>query len=230
MEGTVNEAIGPQETTIVENVISLLQQLLASQGPATEETPAIEAAMPMDEEEEMGAMKAMQDETGDTKAEDRLDNQTDVTDESMTDLKKNIDLLTRMLAKKQNVKKSITQDPVLAELKKLNSTLSVVIKAQQDQDQFNHSIMTAMGVSDDILTKTLQAPENKVQKSKPIQGQDMGLFVKELVSELFKNMPQNQQSIGDNHSFNTKYYDNAIQKDMCRLVDFACGANGRGNA
>lgn len=221
MEGTVNLAMEPEERTILENISSLIQQLLSMQGTAEE--PMIEEAMPP-EESEMN--KAMQDETGDDKAEDRLNNQTDVTDESMTDLKKNLQVLTQLLGQKRTVQKSITNDPVLNELKTLNQTLQNVIKTQQSQDEFNHNIMQAMGVADDVVAKTLESSKQPRQ-NRPIQGNDMALFAQEFAKnyavEVAKAMQGNQvtQNRGQ-HPFQEKYYDSQVNKDMCKVVDFIC--------
>lgn len=217
MEGNVNLAMEPEETTILENVLSLVQQLLSMQGQS--ESPEIETMPPE-------TTKAMQDETGDDKAEDRLDNQTDVTDESMTDLKKNLALLTGLLGKKKAVQKSITNDPILKELQTLNQTLQTVIKTQQEQDEWNHNLMQAIGFSDDIVTKTLEETKQPINSNKPIQGQDMALFAQEFAkhyaTEVTKSI-QGKTTI-DNHPFNMKYYEAPVQKDMSKVVDFICKA------
>ena len=221
--GTINLALAPEEVTLLDNLEAIIQQLRAMQGAPEE--GMIEEAMPPEEPEDM-MQKAMQDETGDDKAEDRLDNQTDVTDESMSDLKKNLELLKGLLGKKKAVQKSMTNDPVLKELKTLNQTLQSVIKTQQAQDEFNHNLMNAIGVADDIVEKTLESSKQPTNQNKPIQGKDMALFAQELVTQIFKNMPQNQiqQNTGNNHPFNEKYYDSQVNKDMCKVVDFICGA------
>jgi hypothetical protein len=167
----------------------------------------------------------MTEETGDDKAETRLNNQTDVTDESMTDLKKTINQLKEMIGKKKAVQKSRTNDPVLKELRTLNQTLQSVIKTQQEQEQFNHNLMNAIGFSDEVVTKTLESEKQSVNPNKPIQGKDMALFAQELVTQIFKNLPQGQQNQiqKDNHPFNQRRYD--IQEPMHNVIDYVCKAN-----
>ena len=229
--GTINLALAPEEVTLLDNLEAIIQQLRAMQGAPEEGVEGVEGiveeAMPPETpEEEM--QKAMQDETGDDKAEDRLDNQTDVTDESMTDLKKNLALLTGLLGKKKTVQKSRTNDPVLQEFKKLNKTLEGITNRLNEQDEFNHTLMNAVGVADDMVAKTLETTKQPTNSNKPIQGKDMALFAQELVTQIFKNMPQNQnqiaQNTGNQHPFNEKYYDSQVNKDMCKVVDFVCKA------
>jgi len=219
----LNLAMEPEETTILENVLSLVQQLLSMQGGQTEEMPPeiVEEAMPPENE----TMKAMEKETGDDKAETRLNNQTDVTDESMTDLKKNIAQLYTLLEKKRNVTKSMNNDPVLRELQKMNQTLQTVIQTQRGQDEFNHELMKAVGIADDMVAKTLQSTSTPTNTNKPIQGQDMKLFAQELVTQVFKNLPQAQTQNIDNHPFNRKRYDQ--QGPMNNVIDFVCKANNQ---
>lgn len=229
MDGTVTAALSPEEKPLIENMLSLLQQLMAMQGEGqvSEETaPVMEQLPGMEElpEEEETAQKSVIDETGDTKAEDRLDNQTEITDMGLSDLKKTMAQLTSLLGKKRTVKKSIN-DPVLIELKKMNQTLQGVVKSIQDQEAFNTEIMNAIGFSNDMVTKSLESP--KKTENKPIQGQDMALFAKELVTQLVKNMNNNNQNQNPDyqHPFNQKRrYDQEsnVDKDMCKVVDFIC--------
>ena len=221
----INLAMEPEEKTILENVLSLVQQLLSMQGGMGQPEEAITEAMPPETPEELTG-KAMTEETGDDKAEDRLNNQTDVTDESMTDLKKNLEMLTSILGRKTTVQKSRTNDPVLAELRKLNGTLQDVIKTQQAQDEFNHTLMQAVGFSDEMVTKTLESTKQPVNQNKPFQGQDMALFAQEFAKcyaiEVAKTMQNQPQFQTNNHPFNQRKYDN--QKPMNNVIDFVCNS------
>lgn len=190
----VQMAIEPQERTLIENAISLLQQLMSMGGGGETPAPEITEAMPPDDMEYQEEItKAVTEETGDTKAEDRLDNQaTPLTDENLSDLKKTMNQLQQIMGRRTAVQKSNTNNPILAELKKLNQSLAIVMKAQQEQELFNQNIMRGIGFSDEMVAKTLEA-HKPVEKNKPYNSGDAMLFAKEIISEVFKNLPQLQQ-------------------------------------
>jgi hypothetical protein len=129
-------ALDPSEKPIIENIISLFQQLLAMQGssaspgvgdvldeePAGDEIEKDVASYPkvnLGDEEHMTDADAKKKgkgegkgDTNDADAETRLDmddtQRTDVNTESMRDIKKAISQLTQLVINKQPVRKSIT--------------------------------------------------------------------------------------------------------------------------
>ena len=232
MKGNVQNALAPEETTILENVLSLVQQLLASQGGQTEQPMIAEAEEPNldDPNQAMELEKAVINENGDTKAEDRLSNQTEITDANISTLGK---ALQSLLTKKQTVQKANSNNLILNELKKLNATLAYVAKAQQEQDTFNQNIMDALGFSNEVIQKSITTSQQTVQNAKPVQGQDMTLFAKELVGEVIKSLgvQQAQNNPEYNHPFNQKRRYGNVNKanndnPMHKVIDFI-GTHGR---
>ena len=210
MNGNVQMALEPEEKTILEQVLSLIQQLMSMQGGETP-APEITEAMPPEDmgyEEEEDIQKSVTEETGDTKAEDRLDNQaTELTDDNLSSLKKTMSQLQALVGKKRTVQKTRQESAVLNELKKLNQNLATVVKAQAEQEIFNQNIMRGIGFSDELVTKTLEEHKETVQKNKPYNSGDAMLFAKDIITEVIKNLPQVQQPVNNvdyNHPFNQK--------------------------
>lgn len=203
-------AMEPQEKTLIENAISLLQQLMAMGGgetPAPEITEALPTEMGYDEKpEEEEIKKSVTEETGDDKAEDRLDNQaTPLTDENLSSLKKTMRQLQAIVGKRKAIQKSNHNNALNQTLQKINQTLEVVIKSQQEQETFNKNIMHAIGFSDELVTKTIEESE-PAQKNKPYNSGDAMLFAKEIVTEVMKALPQMQQPVNPEYQnpFNQK--------------------------
>ncbi len=228
MDGNVSMALEADEKTLVENALTLLQQLMDMQEGGV--TPEVMEAMPPDMEIDEGQIeKAVLNETGDTKAEDRLANQTELTDQGISELKKTMSRLEAVIGKKKAVEKAKADNALLAELKKLNSRFESVEKAISEQDAFNHTLMKAFSFSDEMVTKTIEQ-EKSVQKSKPYQSQDVAVFVKDLIAEVFKNLPQQQQTQVNpdyQHPFNQKRRLTAVgksdqRKPIHNVIDFIC--------
>ena len=208
MNGNVQMALAPEEKTILEQVLALIQDLMSMQGGETP-APEITEAIPPDDmgyEEEEDIQKSVTEETGDTKAEDRLDNQaTELTDDNLSSLKKTMSQLQALVGKKRTVQKTRQESAVLNELKKLNQNLKTVVKAQAEQEIFNQNIMRSIGFSDELVTKTLEEHKETVQKNKPYNSGDAMLFAKDIIAEVMKNLPQAQQPVNNvdyNHPFN----------------------------
>jgi len=259
-------ALDPSEKPIIENIISLFQQLLAMQGssaspgvgdaldeePEGDEVEKDVASYPkvsLGDEEHMtdadakkkgaGAGKGDTNEAG---AEQRLDmddtQRTDVNTESMRDIKKAISQLTRLVMDKQPVRKSITSvnrgaDPVLAELQKLNQTLGIVVKAQQNQETLNTHLFEALGVTKDVVEKSIPATnDNTAPKGRPIQ-QNTADVVKDILVEVFKSMPQLQQQQTTtnqpfNHPVSTPFSKRGdVRKDLAAIADYIHGPDPR---
>jgi hypothetical protein len=218
VDGTIQNALASEEKTLVEQVLSLLQQLLASQGE-TEEQPMVAEAEDPNMEDPNQALeidKAVINETGDTKAEDRLSNQTEITDAGIASLGKAIQTF---LAKNQTVQKTNTNNVILQELKKLNATLTGVMKTQHEQEQFNQNLMSAMGITNEIIQKNINPPAQT--NNKPFQGNDMALFAKEFATEIVKslNMQQPQKNPETLHPFNQKKRAQPVTKEWGNIID-----------
>lgn len=222
----IEGALSPEEKPIIENIISLFQQLLSLQGEAAAavETPTEEMIEMAEEEDEMDTAQAVDvedeeiekadGETGDSKAEERLDEQTDTTELSIAELKKTLGSLMQKAKKK--VKKSSVQDNALMlEIRKMNATLRTVLKGQTDQDKLNQQLFDALGFSDEIVAKNL--PVKSEQKNKPIQNTDTTAVVKDILTEVFKNIPALNQNQEYRHPFNQK---REARKNLKKIATF----------
>jgi len=223
----VQNALTPEEKPIIENIVSLFQQLLAMQGAQDQSTDQmLTEAMGEDQNmEEVDVAKAVTEETGDDKAEDRINNQTDITDQSLTDLNKSITKLTNVLSGKRVVKKNIQPQAVNNDaqnqiFKQLGTLLNKIVEKQDAQEQLNAQLFDAMGFTDDVIKKALPAQE-PVNKSKPVQSLDSAAVIKEVLSEVFKNIPALQQNPDARHSFNQKRNgDDGVRKNLKQIADF----------
>lgn len=228
MDGTIQNALAPEEQTVLEQVVNLLQQLLTPQGGAEEQPMIAEAEDPNMEDPNQAVEidKAVLNENGDTKAEDRLNNQTEITDAGISSLGKALQIA---LQKSQSVQKTNSNNAILQELKKLNKALLGVTKTQQEQEQFNQTLMSAMGITDDIIQKSINPPvQQTLQTGKPFQGNDMALFAKEFASEIMKsiNVPQ-QHNPEYMHPFNQKRRAEPVTKEWGQIIDMIGKADQR---
>jgi len=203
----VTNALSPEEKPIIENIISLFQQLLTLQGDAAPTEEIVEMAQEENPDERDPAqavdVEKATKETGDSKAEERLDEQTDTTESALGEIKKSIQALTNMTGRNRVVKKSRTvnkSSAVLNELKKMNQVLSTVVKAQQTQDAFNQQIMDGIGLGDEIIQKSMPKKE---ESTKPFQSNDVNAFV-EMMANAFKSAMGEQKNDAYNHPFNQK--------------------------
>ena len=105
----VQNALSAEEKPLVENIVSLLQQLMSMQDAEAPEVIVEETEDEMPEVEKT----ADGDETGDSTAEERVAEVTPTTEESLQDLKKSINSLVsvvkgRTVNKTQNAKPDAT--------------------------------------------------------------------------------------------------------------------------
>lgn len=225
MAGTITSALAPEEKTILENVISLLNQLASMQEgetaavEASEESPSEEMDM-----EEVDVEKASDGNTGQGDAETRLDEQTGTTDQSLADLKKSIESLNTAL-KSRVVKKSKSTNPVMGYLQKLEKSLKEVVKQQEAQSKLNVQLFDALGFTDDVINKALE--EKEIEKVKPVQSTDTNAVVKEILVEVFKQIPSLNQNPEYRHPFNQKK-GTQVNKNMVGLLHHI--HNGAGQA
>lgn len=221
-EKEVQNALSPEEKPIIENIISLFQQLLSMQDAVA---PApVEAAMG-EEMEEVDVEKAVTEETGDDTAEERIENVTPTTDQSLTDLNKNIvNLVNAMNGKSQVVKKrpltSVQKSQSNQVLNQMAGLLQTIVHKQSAQEKLNSQLFDALGFTDDVIKKALpnQTPENK---NKPIQNVDTVQVAKDIIAEVFKQAPNlgaQQGSQISNHRINKKNTD--VRKNLKDIAQF----------
>lgn len=215
--------MAPNEKSIILNIISLFQQLLSSQGGESEEemTPIIEEAMD-DEMEEEDVEKSVIDETADNKAEERIENVTAGTDQGLSDLKKSIQKLTSVLSEKKSVKKNVLNNKIGKDqsnqiMNQLTKALGDIVKKQNDQEKLMAQILDGLGFTDEIVKKTI-GDNSSVQKEKPIQALDTKAMLKEVFSEVFKNIPSLNQNPEQRHPFNKKVYGNENLQGLAEYI------------
>ena len=167
------------------------------------------------EMEEVDVSKAVTDETGDSKAEERLDNVTHTTDQSLQDLGK---ALNGLLAKQQTVQKAQKQDRLTATLSQLTAVVKTLAQSQKQQEEFNAHLMKSLGFSDDVIKQNLPEPEKDVAKSRPTQSLDTAAVIQQVLEGVFKNMPQFTQTPEQRHPFNNKVIkSNGMQQIVAAL-------------
>lgn len=215
----VKGAVSPEEKPIIENIISLFEKLL-SMNTSSKPAPVVEAAMGEDAKmEEVDVEKAVTEETGDDSAEERLENVTHLTDESLQDLKKSMELLTSHIIGKKKVQKDVRATVNKSQVDALNSIakmLAQVVQKQDAQEAFNSEIMKAIGFTDDVVKKALPQ-DNVVAKDKPIQGLDSATVIKEVLTEVFKNIPALNKNPEYQHPFNQK---KDVRKNLRDIAGF----------
>lgn len=231
MAGQVTNALSTEEKPIIENIISLFQQLLSLQGEASAagevapEPSAEEVAAMAEEEDEMDPAQAVDvekssdGETGDSDAEERLEEVTPTTDLSLQELGKTLASLQKLVGNKtRTVKKSgLNQNSeLLKEVKKINNTIQTVMKTQQQQEQFNQHLMDALGFSEEVVKKSL--PSKQPDENKPIQNIDQTAVLKNLLAEVFKAVPAMSQNQEYRHPFNQKREARKDLKDIAQYI------------
>lgn len=226
---TVQNALSPEEKPIIENIISLFQQLLSMQENQMPTEEVVTEAMGEEADmEEVDINKSAEGETGDDPAEKRVEEVTPTTDLSLQELKKSINTLVGVLngkakvakAKTANVQKSQSTQ-VLTEISKV---LKSIVEKQSAQEELNKQMFDAMGVTDEIIAKTL--PQNDpVRKDKPIQNVDTAQVVKDILTEVFKNIPGMTQNQEYRHPFNQK---RDVRKNLKGIAEYIhAGTSGK---
>ena len=143
----------------------------------------------------------------------------------MTDLNKSITKLTNVLSGKRTVKKSIqpqaaNNDAQNQIFKQLGTLLNRIVEKQDAQEQLNAQLFEALGFTDDVVKKALPAQE-PVNKNKPVQSLDSAAVIKEVLSEVFKNIPALQQNPDSRHTFNQRRNsDDGIRKNLKQIAEF----------
>lgn len=179
----VNKALSPEETAIVANIKSLLDQLEQTSGTDEgNDLPAPdgdEVAMSADGDgDEDGVEEVFKDETADASAEERVGEDPSETEEALSVLK----AIMKMGA--GQVKKSRPVDPMLSTLQGIAKALQGINQRVDEQGQAIVGILEGMGVADQVAT---------VQKSarRPVQsaGADAAAVLKALMAAAGQSQP-----------------------------------------
>jgi len=229
-EQVVQNALTPEEKPVIENIISLFQQLLSMQNSQAGTEDMIEEAMGEEANmEEVDVTKAVTDETGDDKAEERIDNVTPTTDQSLSELTKSIKTLNSLLSKGQPVRKAapqqaarkVNKDAQTQVLQQIGTLMNHIVQKQDAQEKLNAQLFEALGFTDDVVKKALPQESEVVQKDKPVQSLDSAVVIKEVLSEVFKNIPAFNQNNTTQHPFNVKRNsDDGVRKNLRSIAEF----------
>ena len=214
----VQKMLSPQEMTMVDNISSLIEQL-KSTSMAGGEVEMADAPM-MEEEDEMMMQKRYNDKmmkemVGDpendmtmkadmgptanpeTRAEDRVEDGTEITEgnysevgKALTQIARSLAMLTNQSAKKsvrRPVRKSAMPDVTMSALKEMTDVLKSIADRQQQHDLAMANMLDVMGVS--------QAVE-KTAKSKPPVGDISGQAVLTELLEVMKSISKKEDAQG----------------------------------
>lgn len=220
----VQNARGQEEKSLIENIISLFQQLSSMQEnqTPTEEIPMVEEAMMPDEtdEEKMREMdinKLAEGETGDYDAETRFEEVTPTTDTSLEDLNKSIQsLISTLQGNKIQKTQVVKKDNNAIALGQIAKVLKNIVEKQQAQENLNTQLFEALGFSEDVIKKSLQKDE-PVKKNRPIQNIDTTEVISNVITEVMKNIPSLNQNEAYRHPFNQK---KDVRKGLSDIVKY----------
>lgn len=189
---------------------------------SVEPAPAVVEEAQGEEMEEVDVTKAVTEEDGESSAEERFDNVTPVTDQSLQELGKSVSQLTKLIAGKQTqsvqkAKPAQVNKNQAGAMNDIAKMLAGLVQKMDAQEKFNTEIMNAIGFTDDVVKKSL--PDNPVPQDKPIQSLDSKVFLKEVLTEAFKAIPAmaNNQNRDADHPFNKK---KDVRKNLRSLVDY----------
>jgi len=204
-DNKVNKALSPEETTVLENIGSLVQQLMAG-GENTEVAQA--GVVPEDEEEDPEMMLAQKESNGptanpETKAEDRVEDPTDITEGNLSEVGKSLGLLLQLVganksAPAQAVQKSAPAGgdqvniAVLQSLAEISNVMKSLANQQNQQNTAISNILDGIGFSENVQKSLDNRP-------KPVQNLDANGILNELTTVLKSlNGGQNVQNNNNN--------------------------------
>ena len=223
MPNKVNKMLSPEEQTLLANLKTILQELESLQQGGYQETEA-PAEMSMSNKDLLSAIKKltesnnlgdsteeMGEEKKETKslltkedngptandnADERIDNQTDINDENMSEVGKT--LIQLLQKKSKTVAKSNNIDLITNAVKK---AIMPIVSKIQEIEKFNENMLDSLRFSEKI-EKSLKDNQNnnqQVQKgfvnsnNAPVQTLDATAVVNQLVEVIKSQAVQNNQ-------------------------------------
>lgn len=213
----------PEAQAILGNILSLLEQLnMVTGGGMAQQAmtnPPDGSTMDMlpEGEGDTEVKKSVPDATGGT-AEERIDDQTLTTEESMQDLKKSISELSAALTggvRKSQTAQTVQKDNLDQSVAQLTAMVQTVLKNQNeinkqfsDQEKFNQGLLESIGLSDQVIRKSLNLePPSITPKQKPVQNIDAAVITKAVVDGFM----QAQKSMTGNQNNNSPVPDMPLQ-------------------
>lgn len=190
----VQKALAPEEKTILENISSLTRELLGSDEEMVEDTEVMEEDYLEDEEE---VEKASEGPTANPneKAEDRVDQGTDITEDNYTEVGKSLQRLSRVV-KSQHSKQSRESQMVMKSLAEIAKAMKSLSDRQNQTDTALSNIMDGIGLSDAVEKSSVQKNQ---EGRKPVANMDGNAVMQELASVLKDIAGQNQNSNAPNN-------------------------------
>jgi hypothetical protein len=231
----VAKAFTPEETSLIENMVAIGNQLLTMSeggevaGPETEEPENVELekflgkmeGQPGEErEDEPEEVEKADDELDARKpAEDKMDIGTEVNDENLP-VTKMMQVLAALASRVQPVKKS--QPGLNSITAAVQKAISPIVKKIEAMEQFNENMLDALGITQTV-EKTLDEARGKtqtVQKALPVQATDQGALLKELTG-IFKSIAK--ESTGEqnyDNRFGGRGDTGDVRKDLGAAMSF----------
>lgn len=206
----VAKAIAPEEATILQNIASMIQELLAGGGGAEEEV-----MMAMDEEEDDNFIQ--KEANGDqaanpnNKAENRVEEPTDITANNLSEVGKSLNTIIKMLSARTNKSAGGSNSVHKSAVNKSDNTNALVMKTlvevtkamknmstQQEQtNQAVANILDGLGVAESVK-------KSATVSNKPVVSMDSNLMANELMTVLKSLAQKEEQSTVGMNSFNVK--------------------------
>lgn len=201
MAKKVRKALSPEEQTVLGNVKSLIEQLM---GGGTEEQVAMAMDGPpsFEEEDEEDVMKANMGPTAnpEDKAEDRVEDPTDITAGNLSEVGKSLNKLIKIMqVRNQPVRKSArpvvdNNQLVMKSLAEISTAMKAIADRQNQTDLAITNLLDGFGVVDQVAKSSSAQP---VRKSAPVQNMDSTAILGELTSVL-KSLGENQNQQSNN--------------------------------
>lgn len=205
MSKVVKKALSPEETAVIENIKSLVDQL-TSTGSAIETEVANAGIVP--EEEEQDPEEVMKESNGPTanpedKAEDRVGDGTDITEGNLSEVGKSLAKLIEIMGAKpqqQIVKKSATPSVdqtnllVMKSLAEISNVMKSLADQQNQQNTAISNILDGIGFTQEVNKSLSSTPKNT-----PVGNMDGANVVNEL-AKVLKDLQSGQQQSQDSFS------------------------------
>ncbi len=178
----VHKALSPEEKTIADNIMSLAQELMAG-GGEEDEVIMSEDEMPDyiddegDEEDEVAKESNGQTANPSDKAEDRVEDPTDITAGNLSEVGKSLAILSRAV----KTKKAKTENTMI-----MKSLAGIAQAMKSLANQTNNNNMAIQNILDGIGFADNVEVSNAIQKSakKPIANLDGNAVLLELANVL----------------------------------------------
>ena len=182
---TVQKALAPEEKTVIENIAALAGQLIAAGGG--EEVTMAEDEMEEEELfEEEEVVKADEGPSANEKAEERVEDGTEITEGNLSEVGKKV---SRSVIRQVNKTLRATQDntAVMSVLSEITKALKGISDRQGQSELAISGILDGFGITKDIAT------EAGVQKAatRPVAQMDQTAILAELTA-VVKSMQTTQ--------------------------------------